>query len=123
MNIENREELFRLMRENPNLPVVPMVDGEIPGDNSGYWLGEWSHAHIDEYLLTNNHEWVDFKRDDDVFGVLERHLSDEEFERLPETVEECRPFYDKLPWKKGIVVYINPLDFGGLKNVQSNETE
>lgn len=33
---ENRKELFRLMQENPELPIVPMVDGEIPGDDSGY---------------------------------------------------------------------------------------
>ena len=30
-----REELFKLMQENPELPIVPMVDGEIPGDDSG----------------------------------------------------------------------------------------
>lgn len=38
---KNREELFKLMQENPELPVVPMVDGEIPGDDCGYWLGSW----------------------------------------------------------------------------------
>ena len=36
----NWEELFRLMQENPDLPVVPMVDGEIVGDDSGYWVGK-----------------------------------------------------------------------------------
>lgn len=104
---KNREELFKLMQENPDLPVVPMVDGEIPGDDSGYWAGAWGGAHIDEYLLTYNHEWMVFKSDGDVFGVLERHLTDEEFEKLPETEEECRPFYDALPWTKAIIVYIN----------------
>jgi hypothetical protein len=44
-----REELFKLMQENPELPVVPMVDGEIPGDDSGYWLGAWGSARVDEY--------------------------------------------------------------------------
>lgn len=36
---ENREKLFRLMRENPELPVVAMVDSEIVADD-GYnrWL-------------------------------------------------------------------------------------
>lgn len=38
---KNREELFKLMQENPELSVVAMVDGEIPGDDSGYWLGAW----------------------------------------------------------------------------------
>ena len=104
---KNREELFKLMQENPDLPVVAMVDGEIPGDDSGYWLGAWGSAHIDEYPLTHNREWMVFKSDDDVFDVLERHLTDEEFEKLPETEEECRPFYDALPWTKAIIVYID----------------
>lgn len=31
-----RKELFKLMQENPDLPVVPMVDGEIvAGDDYG----------------------------------------------------------------------------------------
>lgn len=36
---KNREELFRLMQENPDLPVVPMVDGEIVADDCGHWRG------------------------------------------------------------------------------------
>lgn len=107
---ENLLALLKLMQENPELPVVPMVDGEIPGDDSGYWLGAWGKARVDEYLLTNNHEWMVFKSDDDVFDVLERHLSDEEFEKLPETEEECRPVYNALPWTKAIIVYIQMPD-------------
>lgn len=38
---KNRDELFRLMRENPDLPVVPMVDGELSGDEYGYYTGAW----------------------------------------------------------------------------------
>lgn len=48
-----------------------------------------------------------FKSDGDVFDVLERHLSDEEFERLPESEEECRKIYDALPWTKAILVNID----------------
>lgn len=103
----NREELFRLMQENPDLPVVPMVNGEIPGDDSGYWLGAWGSAHIDEYLLASNDDRVVYKSDDDVFDVLERYLPSEKFEELPETESACRPYYDKLPWTKAIIVYIN----------------
>ncbi len=29
------------------------------------------------------------------------------FEALPESEEECRPYYDKLPWIKAIIVYID----------------
>ena len=104
---ENREELFRLIKENPELPIVPMVDADIVCDDCGYWLGAWGRAEVDEYFISERAERVFYKSDGDVFDVLERHLSDEEFEALPESEEECRPYYDKLPWIKAIIVYIN----------------
>jgi len=105
---KNRDELFKLMRENPELPVIPFVDGEIPGDDSGYWLGSWGIACIDDCLFPKNDYCpVMFKSDDDIFGVLERYLSDEAFDTLPESESECRPIYDALPWVKAITVYIN----------------
>lgn len=102
-----REELFRLIQENPDLPVVPMVDSEIVADDCGYWLGAWGRASVDEYFISERAERVFFKSEDDVFDTLERHMSCEEFEALPESEEECRPYYDRLPWIKAIVVYIN----------------
>ena len=101
---ENREELFKLMRENPDLPVMPMVDGEIPGDDCGYWLGAWGTAQLDEYLVASDR--VIFKSDDDVFDALERFLSYDEFLTLPDVESECRKIYDALPWEKAIIVYI-----------------
>ena len=101
---ENCGKLLKLIQENPELPIVPVVDGEIPGDDCGYWLGSWGYAAIDEYIIT--HERVCFKSDDDVFDVLERCLSTDEFDALPETESECRPFYNALPWIKAIIVYI-----------------
>lgn len=100
----NRAELFKLMQENPDLPIVPMVDGEIAEDDGGWWLGAWGTAHVDGYLIARKQ--VIFKSDDDVFDTLERFMSDAEFEALPEAENECRPYYDSLPWKKAIIVYI-----------------
>lgn len=103
------EKLLKLVRENPALPVIPMVDGGIAGDDSGYFAGVFGAAEVDEYIITRRDERILFKSDDDVFGVLELFLSDEEFEALPQTEAECRPFYDRLPWKKAIIVYIDQM--------------
>ncbi len=103
---QNRDELFRLMKENPDLSVVPMVDGEICGDDCGFWMGYWGHAAVDEFLVCERYDYMAFKSDDDVFDVLEKYLSDEEFEKLPESENECRIHYDALPWTKAIIVYI-----------------
>lgn len=103
---ENRNELFRLMQENPDLPVVPMVYGEICGDDSGYWMAGWGISRVDEFLLCEREERVAFKSDGDVFGALEDYLSYDDFDKLPELESECRSIYDALPWKKAIIVYI-----------------
>lgn len=51
-----------------------------------------------------------FKSWDDVFDTLEKYLTDEEFEKLPESESECRAHYDALPWTKAIIVYITTVD-------------
>lgn len=103
-----RKELFKLMQENSDLPVVPMVDGEIvAGDDYGYWQGAWGYARVDEYLKPKReYDYIFFKSDDDVFDVLERYLTKDEFNTLPEDEDKCREIYNKLPWVKAIVVYI-----------------
>ena len=106
---KNRDNLFRLMKENPDLPVVPMVDAEICGDDSGYWCGTWGQASIDEYLMCKRYDYMAFKSLDDVFDVLEKYLTDEEFESLPESEDECRKYYDALPWTKAIIIDITTL--------------
>ena len=101
--------LLKLISENPDLPIIPVVDGEIPGDDCGYWLADWGSSRVDSYLISKRNNEMLFKSDDDVFDVLEKSLTDEELENLPDEESECIPIYDSLPWKKAIVVYINAL--------------
>lgn len=105
----NRDNLFKLMQENPELPVIPFVDGEIvAGDDFGIWMGSWGSSCIDAYLIPPQYyEHVIFKSDNDVFDTLEKLLPSEEFENLPESEAECRKFYDALPWKNAIIVSID----------------
>ncbi len=109
---ENRDYLFKLMQENPELPVIPFVDGEIvPNDDFGIWMGSWGTSCIDEYLIPpQDYNPVIFKSDDDVFDTLEKCLPVEEFYRLPDIDSQYRKVYDALPWIKAIIVSINPPD-------------
>lgn len=108
---QNREELFRLMRENPDLQVIPFADADMMADDSGYWMGGWGSASVDEYLIPEDDYPVIFKSDNDVFDTLEKMLPWEEFEKLPDDEEACRPIYERLPWKKAIIVYITTPDW------------
>lgn len=103
---QNQEELLKLICDNPDLPIVPMVDAEIVGGDYGQYLGSWGPARVDEYIITFDGR-VCFKSDDDVFDTLEHCMNEYEFNCLPESEEVCRPYYNELPWTKAIVVDIS----------------
>ncbi len=105
---ERQEGLLELMKENPDLPVLPFVDADVISDDSGYWLGSWGIMGVDEYIVPLDSDApVMFKSDNDIFGTLEKCLNHEEFEKLPYAEWECRQIYEDLPWKKAIIVYID----------------
>ena len=98
-------DLIKLIQENPDLPIIPMVYFEVVADSSGYWMGAWGRCEVTEYYLGREH--VHFRDDDeeDVLNDLVGHdlqgrdiydLSDEEWNEL----------YQSVPWTKCIVVYI-----------------
>lgn len=103
---ENREELFRLMQENPELPIVPMVDYEIVADDTGRWLGSWGGSYIGEYLI--GEEQVHFRENDDpseVDKVLSERYGDDYYTDM--TDEQEAEAYAGLPWVKAIIVNID----------------
>lgn len=105
---ENREKLLQLIRENPELPVVAMVDSEVVADTGyGCWTGAFGYVHIAEYVigLTRIH----FREEDDpsavecaVRDVLD-YGSREDIKTEKQELEACR----KLPWIKAIIVNID----------------
>lgn len=105
----NRDNLFRIMQENPDLPVIPFVDSEVvAGGDFGSWMGSWGAARVDEYIFPPaDYEPVIFRSSDDVFDTLEKCLPEEELDALPREESECRAVFDALPWKKAIIVSID----------------
>lgn len=100
----NLANLLDLIKNNPHLPIVPMVSSEVvPDDTWAYWMGNWGPAKIDQYLLHKGRMF--FKDDDDSFDVLERIHYPRNVDEM--TDEEINAAYDALPWIKAIVVYID----------------
>lgn len=45
------EKFLRLVRENQDLPIIPMVDSAVVADNDyGSWLGSFGDCRIDSYV-------------------------------------------------------------------------
>ena len=104
---ENIEKLLQLIKENPDLPILPMVDGEVcGGDDYNYWMGAWGRCCIDEYLID---EWygdgcVRFKSDGDEDTIIEG-IAEIKYDGTDEDYEKAEKEVASM-WKKAIVVYI-----------------
>ena len=106
----NKPEIIKLIEENPDLPIVPMVASEIVADDSYYWwMGKWGRCEVTEYYL--GREAVHFKSDDeedvlkDMVGC--EYYCDPQGRDITElSDEEWDTLYQSIPWTKCIVVYI-----------------
>lgn len=112
---EKTKELLDLIKANPDLPVIPMVDYEVVCDDcSTYWMGSWGNAQVDEYYIGN--ERVHFKSDDEesVLGDMkgcEYYKTKDGRDIIDDlTDEEWKELYESIPWKKAIIVYIGTPD-------------
>lgn len=97
----NREEFFKLMKENPDLPIFPMIDCEIACEDYGRFLGAWGNSYIDK-------ERVYFREDNDPSEV-ERVLSEEygHDNYMDMDDEQQAKAYADMPWIKAIIVDID----------------
>lgn len=106
------KELFKLIQENPDLPIVPMVDYEVVAEEGGRWLGSWGSAYIDKFLHYDGEYLTHNKGDCDTVSIFEKIFDYEECgidEEMPDEValQIMREKVDSLPWIKTIVVNID----------------
>lgn len=52
------KDLIKLVAENPELPIVAMVNGDLCFDDNCYWMGRFSSASIELIGLIGDH-WYD----------------------------------------------------------------
>lgn len=98
------EELFDLMRKNPDLPIVCWVDSDIVVDCDFWrWQGSFGQCHIIEYIS------VEMYRDYREFVYKDDTEQYEEFlmDTTDMTDEEIAEFIKNIQWTKAIAVNID----------------
>lgn len=103
-------DLIKLITENPNLPIIPMVDADVVADDYGYWMGEWGRCEITEFYLGK--ERVHFKDEDEEEVLLDmvgcKYSCDPQGRDIYDlSDDEWNALYKTIPWVKAIVVYIS----------------
>lgn len=87
-------EFLKLVAENPDLPIYGLVNGEVVGDDGGYWLGSFGSAHVGEIAAYNDRFF-----DDDREGFKEEYCythEDELYERF-----QYAPYINEYALKQG----------------------
>lgn len=99
--MNNEKTLIELIQENPELPVIPLVDSEVVAeDYYTWWLGKWGQAEIGHYYLGKERvlikEWDD---DEDILNDVFPEWEDYSDEYL-------RGVIQRVKWVKAIIVKI-----------------
>ena len=108
--LNNLECLLKLISENPGLPVIPMVDKDVIGEDtnrfvgSNSWMGCIGDAEILMYL--ERQDGITLYSDCDYFKTLidSCNYTQENCERFSD--DELETAYNSLPWKEAIFVKI-----------------
>lgn len=100
-------KLLELVKENPQLPIVPMTNYEVIGGDSGYWLGCIETIEIREYAINewNEDDAVLFK---DEFGAEDKlieAIAEYKYDGSEEDYE-CAEKEASEMWTKAIIIRI-----------------
>ena len=105
MKNKQTEQLIKLIKENPELEVVPMVDYEVVADDGGYWLGKFGFCEVGEYTTYNDRFYDD--KDSFIEDYYNDTYDDGRYDGL--TDDEVDKLIAKETadwWTKAIIVYI-----------------
>lgn len=100
-------DLFALMLENPDLPVVPMVtSGIIADDTYARWIASFGSARVDEYYVGSERVFFRSAKDKyEVDALVIDMMGDEVCMDMSE--KEADAAYEAAPWKQAIIVNID----------------
>lgn len=102
----NNTELFlNLVKENPTLPIMPMVDTEVvAGDNYCWWCARFGESFVGHYY--NNDEHCIIREHDDDYDIFDECFDIDDFD-VNISDEEIEKIVDELKWIKAILVKID----------------
>lgn len=109
---ERMQELLKLIEENPELPIIPLVQEDIVADGDYmFWMAAWGRAEVKKYWLGETQ--IHFYEPDDGRCVEEviddPATTDQEFDFDNPTDEQALAVYEAKPWAKAIFVNIESL--------------
>lgn len=102
--MNNIEKLIKLIQENPDLPVIPMVEYEVvAADDYKRWIGSIGNAKIGDFCIWNDKVYTD-KQNFVEDLIDEKYFFSEETD--DEILKSAQKEADKIMFK-AIILNIN----------------
>lgn len=104
---EKISELLELIKENPDLRIVPMVDTEVvASDDYGWWIAEWGKASVEEIYCDDERIYI---RSNDEDTLIENLVWNDEFINglsEEEAIKKAENEVKNYEWEKVVAVKI-----------------
>ena len=95
------EELLKVAKEHPGLPMITMVDSEVVADDGySYWLGKVYRVDVD--FINKDTDRVLIKSVDDEEDIL--YAFDSNWDDLPEAAQD--KILADVKWEEAIILWI-----------------
>lgn len=107
---DNSKELLELIAKYPDLPVIPLVDDEVVGDDScGWWLGRWGRCEVTKYFVGRERVHLLDDDDEDILNDMpgcQYGMTADGRDIMDLTDDEWNYLLELVPWVDAIVVHI-----------------
>ena len=103
---DNIKDLLKLMDENPDLPVIPVVGQDIVADCTGEWVAYFGKAEVKKMCIYG--EKVGFREEKNAIKTVEALELEglTEGRAREESLEKLNGYLDELEWLEVIIVHI-----------------
>lgn len=106
--VENIKNLAKLIAENPNMPVIPMVEQEVVGsDEFKRWAAHIGTAEVKEFILRENIEGTFFYYRKDQENLIDMIAENSEEEDYSVAQQEAREKVNAMQWNKAIFLNVD----------------
>ncbi|MEK3956080.1 MULTISPECIES: hypothetical protein [unclassified Psychrobacillus] len=114
--MDNQKELFRLMQENPQMEVIPMVYEDVIGEDYSSYQGKLGKVSLEQYYSTDERIYIRSKDEEELEEYMSELLEQdyEEFGKAPGVKEVNFELMlsnrmEKIEWKEVILLYIEQI--------------
>ena len=103
---DNIKDLLKLMDENPDLPVIPVVGQDIVADCTGEWVAYFGKAEVKKMCIYG--EKVVFREEKNAIKTVEALELEglTEGRAREESLEKLNGYLDELEWLEVIIVHV-----------------